>query len=87
VTEGSAADRAGLRGGTEEVTVEGTTWIIGGDILLEADGMQLRTVDQLRELIEEKNPGDELSLEIRRNGERRTVTVKLGRRPTTSPQG
>jgi S1-C subfamily serine protease len=86
VTDGSAADKAGLRGGTEQVVVEGTTWTLGGDIILAADGVHLRTFDQLRELIDAKDPGDEVKLEIRRDGKTRTVTVKLGRRPT-SPQG
>jgi S1-C subfamily serine protease len=86
VREGSAAEKAGLRGGTQQVVVEGTTWTLGGDIIVKADGMELRTVDELRDLIEEKNPGDQLELEIRRDGETRTVNVKLGRRPT-SPQG
>jgi S1-C subfamily serine protease len=86
VTDGSAAERAGLRGGSEQVVVDGTTWVLGGDIILAADGTKLRTVAQLRELIEAKDPGDEVTLEIRRDGETRTVTAKLGRRPT-SPQG
>jgi S1-C subfamily serine protease len=86
VTEGSPADEAGLRGGTEQATVDGTTWILGGDIIVEADGTELRTFDDLRELIEGKDPGDELTLVVNRDGDERTVTVKLGRRPT-SPQG
>jgi S1-C subfamily serine protease len=86
VQEGSAAERAGLRGGNQQVVVEGRTWIFGGDIIVGADGKQLHTVGELRELIEERDPGDELKLEIRREGENRTVTVKLGRRPA-SPQG
>jgi S1-C subfamily serine protease len=86
VIEGSAASNAGLRGGTQQVVVDGTTWSLGGDIIVKVDGKELSSDDELRELIEEKNPGDELRLEIRRDGETRTVTVKLGRRPT-SPQG
>jgi S1-C subfamily serine protease len=86
VREGSAAENAGLRGATQQVVVEGTTWSLGGDIIVKVDGKELSSDDELRELIEEKNPGDELRLEIRRDGETRTVTVKLGRRPT-SPQG
>jgi len=86
VVEGSPADAAGLRGGTEEATVDGTTWILGGDIIVEADGTRLSTFDELRELIEGKDPGDELTLVVNRDGDERTVTVKLGRRPT-SPQG
>jgi S1-C subfamily serine protease len=86
VTEGSAADKAGLRGGSQQVVVDGRTWILGGDIIVKADGKELRTDDELRDLIESKDPGDELELEIRRDGETRTMNVKLGRRPT-SPQG
>ena len=86
VEDGSAAEKAGLRGGTQQVVVDGTNWTLGGDIIVAADGKQLRTVDQLRELIEEKDPGVEMKLEIRRDGATRTVTVKLGRRPA-SPQG
>ena len=85
VTEGTAAAKAGLRGGTREVVVEGTTWVIGGDVIVKAEGTELRTVDQLRELIEEKDPGDELTLTISRDGQLRTVSVQLGRRPS-SPQ-
>ena len=86
VEDGSAAEKAGLRGGTQQVVVDGTNWTLGGDIIVAADGKELRTVDQLRELIEEKDPGVEMKLEIRRDGATRTVTVKLGRRPA-SPQG
>jgi S1-C subfamily serine protease len=86
VVEGSPADGAGLRGGTEQATVDGTTWILGGDIIVEAEGTRLRTFDELRELIEEKDPGDELTLVVNRDGDERTVTLKLGRRPS-SPQG
>jgi S1-C subfamily serine protease len=86
VRDGSGADKADLRGGSQQVVVDGTTWTLGGDIILKADGETLTSVDQLRDLIEEKDPGDPLKLEIRRDGETRTVTVTLGRRPT-SPQG
>jgi S1-C subfamily serine protease len=86
VTEGSAAEKAGLRGGTQQEVVDGTTWTLGGDIIVKADGKELRTDDELRDLIEAKDPGDTMQLEIRRGDETRTVNVKLGRRPT-SPQG
>jgi S1-C subfamily serine protease len=86
VLEDSPAERAGLRGGTEPVLVEGTTWIIGGDIIVEADGTELRTAEQLLELIEEKDPGAKMTLRIYRDGEPQTVEVELGRRPD-SPQG
>jgi S1-C subfamily serine protease len=85
VVEGSPAARAGLRGGTQERTVDGTTWVLGGDIIVEAEGTPLSTFDELRELIEGKDPGDELTLLVNRDGNERTVTVKLGRRPPSPP--
>jgi S1-C subfamily serine protease len=86
VLPGTPAERAGLRGGTEQALVEGTTWIIGGDIIVSADGTELRTQEQLLELIAERDPGDTMKLRIYRDGEQQTVEVQLGRRPT-SPQG
>jgi S1-C subfamily serine protease len=86
VREGTAADRAGLRGGTDQVLVEGVTWIIGGDIIVEADGTELRTGEDLLELIDEKKPGATMTLRIYRDGEPQNVEVELGRRPA-SPQG
>jgi S1-C subfamily serine protease len=86
VREGTAAERAGLRGGTDQVLVEGVTWIIGGDIIVEAEGTDIRTAEQLLELIDEENPGAKMTLRIYRDGEPQDVEVELGRRPT-SPQG
>jgi S1-C subfamily serine protease len=86
VEEGSPAERAGLRGGTEHVLVEGTTWIIGGDIIVEADGTEVGTAEQLLDVIDEKNPGAKMTLRIYRDGEPQNVEVELGRRPD-SPQG
>jgi len=86
VREGTAAERAGLRGGTEPVLVDGMTWIIGGDIIVEADGKELRTAEDLLGLIDEKSPGAKMTLRIYRDGEPQNVEVELGRRPA-SPQG
>jgi S1-C subfamily serine protease len=86
VEEGSPAERAALRGGTEQVLVEGTTWIIGGDIIVEADGTEVGSHEQLLDVIDEKDPGEKMTLRIYRDGEPQTVEVELGRRPD-SPQG
>jgi S1-C subfamily serine protease len=86
VREGTAAEQAGLRGGTDPVLVDGVTWIIGGDIIVEADGKKLRAAEDLLELIDEKEPGAKMTLRIYRDGEPQNVEVELGRRPA-SPQG
>jgi S1-C subfamily serine protease len=77
----SGAAEAGLRGGATRVVVAGESYMIGGDIIVKADGQELTTTERLRQLVSEKEPGDRLKLEIYRGQERRTVDIKLGRQP------
>ena len=65
ISDGPAA-RAGLR---------------EGDIVLEAAGESIETTADLRREVTEREPGDSLTLEIRRGGDTRTIDVELGRRP------
>jgi putative serine protease PepD len=81
VVEGSPADKAGLKGGDQQVVVEGVSYVLGGDIVTAADGEAVATPDDLRRLIMEKNPGDTMTLDIRRGESKRTVSVTLGRLP------
>ncbi|MBD0347916.1 MAG: trypsin-like peptidase domain-containing protein [Thermoleophilia bacterium] len=86
VFEGSGAERAGLRAGTKRVQVEGFEYVIGGDIIVEADGRPVSSVEELRRAISRKEPGDSMELEIYRDDERQTLDVKLGRQ-SPSPRG
>ncbi len=79
VRPGSGAAKAGLHGATNEVTVEGESWPTGGDLIVEADGQRVPTIDRLVDVIGAKRPGDELRLRIVRGSERMDITVKLGR--------
>jgi S1-C subfamily serine protease len=81
VLEGTPAAEAGLKGGTRTVVVEGTTYTVGGDVITKADGRQLESADQLRDIVTSKDPGDKLSLEVHRDGSMETVTVTLGSQP------
>jgi S1-C subfamily serine protease len=83
VRPGSPAADAGLRGGESTAVVSGETWILGGDIVVRADGGTITSADELREVVLAKRPGDALTLEINRDGTTMTVNVKLGRQPTT----
>ena len=58
----------------------------GGDIIVAADGEPVSSIDELRDVIAAKKPGDKIKLEVYRGGKRTSVTVKLGRQPS-SPQG
>ena len=86
VIPGSPAEDAGLKGGERQVIFGGTSYVLGGDIVTAADGEQVASPDDLRRLIEAKDPGDAITLDIRRGDSKRTVSVTLGRRPTT-PSG
>jgi S1-C subfamily serine protease len=83
VQPGSAAAKAGLRAGKQQVTVSGETYPLGGDLVVGVDGAPLMTLDQLRDVISGKQPGDTVALEIYRGDHRMTLDVKLGRQPST----
>lgn len=86
VADGSGADRAGLRGGEEQVVVAGETYVLGGDIIVGFEGEKISSIGELRDVIAQHKPGDKVKLEIYRDGKKTSVTVTLGRQPP-SPQG
>jgi S1-C subfamily serine protease len=83
VQPGSGAAAAGLRAGSDTAVVSGESWPIGGDLIVSADGVPLSSIDQLRDLIAAKNPGQSISLEVYRGTEKLTLDVKLGRQPSS----
>jgi S1-C subfamily serine protease len=83
VKPGGAAAHAGLRAGKQRATLAGVTYPLGGDLIDSAEGIQLSSIDQLREAIAGKKPGDKVELGVYRGDKHQTVTVKLGRQPTS----
>jgi putative serine protease PepD len=69
VRSGSPADDAGIR---------------AGDVVTSVAGDRVESPDDLRAAVESRKPGDELALELTRNGNDQTVTVELGERPASS---
>ena len=51
-----------------------------GDILLSINETPLETRDQLRDVLKELSAGDEITLEIQRDGEKQSLTFNLGER-------
>jgi S1-C subfamily serine protease len=82
VHDGSPAERAGLKGGTTPVVVEGESYLLGGDVITKADGEEIESADELGDIVASKKPDDELELEINRKSETQTITITLGRRPS-----
>src|SRR5262245_5905639 len=81
VAAGSGADRAGLRGGTDQVVVEGESYQLGGDVITKADGMSVSSTERLREIVSQHKPGQSLSVEYYRARESKPLKaeIKLGR--------
>ena len=86
VQSGSGAAKAGLKAGTNEVTVAGESYTLGGDIIVSANGMPVDDLASLRDVVSELEPGDTITLEVYRGESKVTIEVKLGRRPST-PSG
>jgi S1-C subfamily serine protease len=83
VRPGSAAAKAGLRAGVHRAIVAGVTYPLDGDLIVSADGVQLSSLDQLRDVISTKQPGQKVSLKIWRGDKHLTLNVKLGRQPSS----
>jgi len=78
VSSGGAADRAGIRGGTRTVEIEGQNYLIGGDIIVSVDGVKVVNSDALASYLEENSiAGDTVQLGIIRAGVNMTVNVVL----------
>ena len=81
VYDGSGAERAGFRAGSREVVIDGESYLLGGDFIVQIDGKPVSEPQDLREAIMGKKVGDEVEVEAYRGDERRTFKVKLGRQP------
>ena len=82
VIEDSPASDAGLIGSNKMIEVEGREYSIGGDIIISVDGIDVRKIDDiLIHLQRGKAVGDEMVLEVLRDGRTTNVTIVLQERP------
>lgn len=82
VVEDSPASKAGLIGSDKTIETDGISYAVGGDIILAVDGKEVRKIDDiLIHLQRAKTIGDEMVLEILRDGRTTNVTVVLEQRP------
>jgi S1-C subfamily serine protease len=82
VVENSPASKAGLIGSEKTIQVEGIDYLIGGDIILSVDEIDVRKIaDILIHLQRAKSVGDEMVLEILRDNRTTDITIILQERP------
>jgi len=76
------AERAGLRGGEEEVTIEGMPFKLGGDVITAIEGRPVLNFDDLLAWLGRYGaPGDTITLTVHRDGEIMEIPLTLAPRP------
>ncbi|MBD3179199.1 MAG: PDZ domain-containing protein, partial [Candidatus Latescibacteria bacterium] len=71
VSEDTPADKAGIK---------------SGDVIVEFNGEEVDDSNDLRRLVADVTPGEEVELELVRDGEKKKVEVEIGERPGSEEQ-
>ncbi len=87
VATGSPAEKAGLRGSTQNFTLDGQTVQVGGDVITAIDNQPVKTFDDLvAYLARSTTVGQQVTLTILRDGQTQTVNLTLAARPASNTQ-
>ena len=81
VYDGSPAERAGVRGGSLSVVVQGEEYLVGGDVLTSIDNAPVRTHQDYLAKVKTLKPGQRTRITILRDGQRRELSLTVGERP------
>ena len=86
VVPGSGADKAGMRN-AEAFGIRGTDYTVPlGDVITKVDGKTISQQDDLDRVLNSKNVGDRVQVEIVRNGRRMTLDIQLAELPQSGRQ-
>ena len=78
VVPGGAADRAGLKGGSERAYLGNTPIMLGGDLITAIDGQPIEDQRDLSDLMNQHRAGDTVTVTIYRGKKKMDVKVTLG---------
>ena len=78
VKPGGPADRAGLRGGTEQAYLGNTPIRLGGDLIVAIDGEDVQDEQDLSHIMNNHRAGDTLRVTIYRGKTKMNINVTLG---------
>jgi len=82
VEPGTPAARAGLHGGTHTVDYNGREVSLGGDVIVDIDGMHVDGADDVSRAVAKLAAGQRVTFTVLRGGtDKRAVKVTLGERP------
>ena len=78
VVQGSAADRAGLRGGNERAYLGNMPIMLGGDLIVAIDDEEIQDQQDLSQVMNNHRAGDTVKVTIYRGKKKMDVNVVLG---------
>jgi S1-C subfamily serine protease len=84
VVAGSAAERAGLRGGTEKAYLGNTPITLGGDLIVAIDGQAVADQQELSHFMQSHRAGDSVTVTIYRGRKKLDIKVTLGESKNTA---
>jgi S1-C subfamily serine protease len=84
VVEGSAAERAGLRAGSERAYIGNTPINLGGDLIVAVDGEEITDQQELSHVMQKHRAGDTVTVTIYRGKKKMDVRVVLGENKGTA---
>jgi S1-C subfamily serine protease len=78
VVPGGAAERAGIRGGSEQAYLGNMAIVLGGDLIVAIDGREINDTSDISEVMEKHQPGDEVTVTFYRGRRKMVARVTLG---------
>jgi S1-C subfamily serine protease len=80
VEPSSPAEVAGLRGGDRVVTIEGSPVVLGGDVIVAVDNIQILDAQDIEAQLSPKSIGDVIEFSVVRGSSTEEIDVELGAR-------
>src|SRR5437870_213003 len=81
VYDGSPADRAGIRGGSLSVVLQGDEYLLGGDVVTAINGQAVRSHQDYIARVGALRPGQRVRVTVARDGQSRELTLTVAERP------
>jgi S1-C subfamily serine protease len=85
VNPGGPAEQAGLRGGTGDVSFQGSAYRPGGDVITKVGDVPVTGSDDLAGAVARYRPGQSVPVQVHRDGQVKQIDVKFGERPLGNP--
>lgn len=78
VSEGSPAEKAGLKASTQKVEINGETGVVGGDVIVAIDGTEIMRFEDITSyLFNNTEAGQTVTLTVLRDGQQKTLQLTL----------